>query len=410
MTDGQSSNRRDFLKGKSVLDAVRQGDIAKLAVPDFAEQRLGQARQESYLEQYSKAAMACQFEIYFNMQQYSQSGAAAAAGFELIDALEDQLTVYRDHSEVSRMNEAAFQNKFAVSENLFELLSRGLEIYQWTGGAFDMTAGKLSELWGFEKRAGKVPTKDAIAATLLAVGSDKMRLDLDDCSVRFTHSDLKVNLGGIGKGFALDAVASRFRELGVRDFLIHGGQSSVLAGGHSTEPSRAGHATNGQNVDVNEDAAQAADQPVDAPTQASESTGADDGWFVGLSHPTVPGKRLAEIRLTNQALGTSGTGRQGFFHQGKRYGHILDPRTGWPTSHFLSTTVLSKSAATSDALATAFFVMTLDQVHQFCDAHRDISAIVVSPAPKGRGNALEISTFNLPDRDWRRTDSTTVAM
>ena len=115
---------------------------------------------------------------------------------------------------------------------------------------------------------------------------------------------------------------------GIRDFAIHGGQSSVLCGG-------------------------------DYLTNDGDS-GA--GWPIGLSHPVLPEVRLAHFNLRGRALGTSGSGRQGFFHQGKRYGHIIDPRTGWPTDHFLSTTVISPSAALSDALATAFFVMDIEEL------------------------------------------------
>jgi thiamine biosynthesis lipoprotein len=99
-------------------------------------------------------------------------------------------------------------------------------------------------------------------------------------------------------------------------------------------------------------------------------------------------------------LGTSGTGRQGFFHQGKRYGHIIDPRTGWPTNHVLSSTVISPSAALSDALATAFFVMELSEVETYCNAHPEISALLVVPS-KAKGK-IDLEWFNLSDDQWRR--------
>ena len=114
----------------------------------------------------------------------------------------------------------------------------------------------------------------------------------------------------------------------------------------------------------------------------------------------MPNCRLAEFKLLNQALGTSGTGRQGFFHQGKRYGHIIDPRTGWPTDHVLSSTVISPSAALSDALATAFFVMKLNEVEDYCKAHPDVAALLVVPS-KAKGQ-IQLEWFNLNDDQWRR--------
>jgi thiamine biosynthesis lipoprotein len=110
---------------------------------------------------------------------------------------------------------------------------------------------------------------------------------------------------------------------------------------------------------------------------------------------------LAEVYLRNQALGTSGTARQGFYHQGKRYGHIIDPRTGWPSDRYLSTTAISPSAAVSDALATAFFVMPLESVKTYCDNHPEVSAIIVSENPAAKG-PVAIETFNLIEDSWKR--------
>ena len=121
------------------------------------------------------------------------------------------------------------------------------------------------------------------------------------------------------------------------------------------------------------------------------------GWTIGVSHPTLPDIRLARIHLGDRALGTSGTARQGFFHDGKRYGHIIDPRTGWPTAHTLSSIVIAKSAAQADALATAFFVMSVEDVERYCQQHSETGAVLVLPSE----NAAKpfIRTFNLADED-----------
>ena len=371
MSSDPNSSRRDFLRGNAIVGSGKN------------ESQSDGSKQTGYLDQYTKSAMACQFEIMLNRRQYQQGPQAVADGFELLDLLEDQLTVYRDHSEISQLNRSAQTKKTPVETRLFRLLTQSAELYESTGNAFDITSGPLTKLWGFDSRSGAVPDADLIEQTLTRVGSDKLALDLDSETVSFSHPQLQINLGGIGKGYAIDRMAQLFNEREINDFIVHGGQSSVLARGDQDD------FTGGKTT-----------QSSDSSNDSSEGPSEDIGWTVGLSHPTVPEFRLAEFKLRNQALGTSGTGRQGFFHQGKRYGHIIDPRTGWPTNHVLSSTVISPSAALSDALATAFFVMELSQVETYCNAHPKISALLVVPG-KAKGQ-IELEWFNLSDDQWRR--------
>lgn len=349
------SSRRDFLTAgmtSSKTDRPDSDDSAKLK---------GQ-REQGYLETYSKNAMACEFQLLFNMQQYPNAADAALQVFELIDDYESQLTVYQDDSEVSRLNATAFESAVTVQENLFDLLTLADSIYQQTSGAFDITSTPLSKAWGFHNRNPQVPTNDDISEALQSVGGQFVKLLPEHC-VRILRPGIKLNLGGIGKGYALDCARELLVSCGIEDCVLHGGQSSVVARGHDTDSSRLGKA----------------------------------GWSIGISHPLVPQQRLAKFQLVDLALGTSGTGRQGFFHNGRRYGHVIDPRTGWPTDHFLSTTVLCDSAAKADALATAFFVMSLDEVQEFCDQHREIRAVIVAT---GNGPKPIIEAFNMESIEW----------
>ena len=145
-----------------------------------------------------------------------------------------------------------------------------------------MTSGQLSQIWGFDSRKGAVPSEDKIAAALELVNSDFLVIDEAQQKLSITRPEVKINLGGIGKGYTLDRVAELFEQQSINDFVIHGGQSSVLARGGSGEP--------------------VTDEDLDQRC-----------WHVGLSHPTAAGVRLAQVKLRNQALGTSGTARQGFF-------------------------------------------------------------------------------------------------
>jgi thiamine biosynthesis lipoprotein len=212
-----------------------------------------------------------------------------------------------------------------------------------------------------------MPDEAEIAAALDCVGFERLTLDDASRTIRFGSPGMEINLGGIGKGHALDRMAELLLLDGVGDFLLHGGHSSVLARG-----SRSGAAEN------------------------------EPGWLVGLAHPLKPERRLAEFRLHNQALGTSGSGTQFFHYQGKRYGHILDPRSGRPAEGVLSSTVIAPTAAEADALSTAFYVGGIELARTFCLSHPLISAAIVTLS-SGAGE-LQTTTFNLEDDRWRRLE------
>jgi FAD:protein FMN transferase len=165
-------------------------------------------------------------------------------------------------------------------------------------------------------------------------------------------------------------------EGGVGDFLLHGGNSSVLARGARR---------------VADDAAGSEETEIVPPRSIPQAR----GWEVGIRDPLLPSRRLAEIRLCDRALGTSGAQFQSFRHQGKRYGHILDPRTGWPAEGLHSATAVAPTAAMADAISTALYVMGPDAALAYCQARPGIAAVLACPAPGGSG--LEIRSTGLED-------------
>ncbi|HEX7379164.1 MAG TPA: FAD:protein FMN transferase [Pirellulales bacterium] len=356
------STRRQFLKGQSAAQAL--GD---LIVPDS---ETGEAASggnppaaETYLLQLGRQAMACQFEVFFNAGQYTDAAERAIEALDLIDGLEDQMTVYRDTSEISRVNRFAADRPVEIEPRLFGLLSRAADLYRETAGAFDITSGPLSKVWGFFRRSGAVPNETDLAAALDRTGGDCLELDAAASTVRFLKPDMEINLGAIGKGYALDRVAERMTEAGIGDFLWHGGQSSVLARG----------------------------------TCGAAGKG---GWMVDLRHPLRPERPVIEIRLRDRALGTSGAGTQFFRHGGRRFGHILDPRSGWPAEGVFSATVITASAAAADALATALYVLGREDALEWCRGHPDVGLLMFVPS---RERSVELVAANLAAEDWRLT-------
>jgi FAD:protein FMN transferase len=388
MTKRPISTRRDFLRGKSAADALAgamdddappslklpgsSGNPATAASPGDSsptDQLAGQAAQP-YLVHLARDAMACRFQVFFNAGQYDQATEAAIAAFDLIGSLEDQMTVYRATSQIADVNRRAAREPVELEPRLFELLSRAVALSGETGGAFDVTSGPLSRVWGFKRRAGAVPAAHELAAALAHVGSARLELDPARRTVRFLADRVELNFGAIGKGYALDRAAEILDAGGVRDFLWHGGQSSVLARGSRSTGSGA---------------------------MVGDKIG---GWSVGLNNPLGGAGRLAEVFLRDRALATSGSSQQFFRHRGKRYGHILDPRTGWPAEGVFSATVLAPTAAEADALSTAFYVMGVEAALEYCQSHADVAALLLVPSRDG--SAVELATAGLRDEDWRR--------
>jgi thiamine biosynthesis lipoprotein len=301
--------------------------------------------------------MACSFEILLPEPHGEIEAGAAVEALNLIDRLEDQMTIYRETSELSLINRRAGLETVKVESRLFELLQLAQRIWSETEGAFDISAGALSRLWGFHQREGRWVDAAEVRSALRRVGMQHVRLDKD--VVVFEVDGLELNLGSIGKGYAVDRAAETLVESGVGSALLSGGQSSLRAIG--ALPGRL-------------------------------------GWNVGLGHPLHPDRHAAKLTLRDRGMSTSGIGEQHFERGGRRYGHILDPRTGRPAeSGMLSVTVVAPTAAVADALATAFFILGLDWSVEYCRQHTDIGAVLIAEGTNG--NRMETVQVGMDDGD-----------
>ncbi|HEX5104794.1 MAG TPA: FAD:protein FMN transferase [Pirellulaceae bacterium] len=388
MAEPTKTSRRAFLTGKSATEALAD---AVLGPPPQLPPPQGLRPAERQLLSVSREAMACLFEVVFDAARYRGLTDAAIEALELVSRLEDQLTIYRETSEVARLNRRAADEAVAVEKGLFRLLQRAVALHDQTGGAFDITAGPLAKTWGFYRRQGQMPAAGEIAAALAPVGSRHLQLDEPAHSVRFLRPGMELNLGAIGKGYALDRAADALVAAGISDFLLHGGNSSVIARGNRI-------------LDFGLpilDSKNKGDQPLPVADQSkiqNPQSKIHRAWSVALRHPLRPDVRLAEFDLCDQALGTSGSGTQFFHHQGKRFGHILDPRTGWPADKVLSVTVIAPTAEQADALSTALYVMGLEEASEFCTSYAEISALLTTQSGVGQ---IDLHPLNLPADRWR---------
>ncbi|QDU41380.1 Thiamine biosynthesis lipoprotein ApbE precursor [Maioricimonas rarisocia] len=347
-------NRRDFLTGRAVRRKVEQaGDALADAIVDAGEHRPVPVGHDTIRLQ--TRAMACEWSVVMN-PGVPREVMAASDALSLVHGLEAQMTVYRDDSELSRLNRTAHESPQSVEPGLLSLLLACDELAEMTGGAFDATSGPLIALWRRCREEGRIPTQDEIDDTREITGMQRVRLDADAGTASYEREGVELNLGAVGKGYAIDRAVEHLRGEEMADFLVHGGYSSLYAAGDHY----------GQG-----------------------------GWPVGIRNPLFTERRYATLLLADEGMSTSGSNIQYFRYEGKRYGHILDPRTGWPAEGLLSVTVVAPTATEADALSTAFYVMGLEKALEYCDNHRSVGAILI-PAPQ-RGRALEPVVRNIAE-------------
>ncbi|MCA9037279.1 MAG: FAD:protein FMN transferase [Planctomycetaceae bacterium] len=291
-------------------------------------------------------AMACEFGVILNPGSPEHLTAAGDL-LNLVHDIELWLSAYQDNSELSVLNRQASEKPMHVRRSLFELLVMSKEIHSRTNGAFDITAGPLIKLWRAARAQKKIPTTDDVRLAMQSVGSQHLSLHEESCSVQFEVAGMALDPGAIGKGYALDEVAKWLNqtEEAPANYLLHGGHSSLIGRGHH----------NGL-----------------------------DGWPVGIGNPLFTEKRLATVLLRDEAMSTSGSNIQFYRYEGQRYGHILDPRTGWPVEGMLSVTVVAGSAALADAVSTAFFVLGVEKAVQCCENLNGVGVILMPFPVKGR--------------------------
>lgn len=275
--------------------------------------------------------------------------AAAHESLDEVERLEARLSHYRADSEVCDLNRRAAFEPVRMEPSLFELLRRAVFLSEVTGGAFDCTAGPLVTCWGFFRGRGQKPEPGDLDAARARVGSRLLEFDDRDRTVRFTREGVEVHLGAIGKGYAVDRAVEVLRALGVEAALVHGGTSTIYALG--------------------------------APP-------GEVGWEIGIVDPRDRGRRLASVRMRDRALSTSGDYEQFFEMDGRRFPHVLDPRTGDPASGTWSAAVLADSATDTDALSTAAFVLGTAGTQRLCEQYGELGALII-PDP-GPGKAPEV--------------------
>ncbi len=302
----------------------------------------------AFLEVHHRA-MATEFSLLLYGDNKARLHWAAELALEEIDRLEHQMSVFNITSEISGINARATQEEVIVEPGLFRVLQFSKQLHEETGGAFDITIHPLVRAWQFFRKTGTVPDADTLADALSRTGMHHVHLNPERRTIQFDLPGIEINLGGIGKGYAVDAITGILRCNGITSAFINAGGSTFYALGAPPE---------------------------------------QEGWQVGIRDPLNPDRHLEVLHLMDRSLSTSGNYEKFFAVEGKVYCHILNPHTGYPVCGMLSASVLAPTALETDALSTALFVMSVEEAGKYCDSHRGISAILCIDDSESVGHFL----------------------
>ncbi len=266
----------------------------------------------------SRNAMGTVFTIYLYAQDQEQAEPSLDAAFEEIERLEETLSTYRATSEISRINRLAAKSAVTTDPEVFALLEKSLQYGRQSHGAFDVTVGPLMRAWGFFRGQGRYPTSEELRDSRENVGWEKVHLDPATRTVYFAAPGLELDLGAVGKGYAVDRVVKVLREAGLESALIDAGSSTLHA--MSAPPGK-------------------------------------NGWTVRVPMPGERSQTVSSVSLRNESLSTSGNYEKFFQLEGRKYCHVMDPRTGEPVQGVMQTTLIASDSTTTDALSNAMFVM-----------------------------------------------------
>jgi len=303
-----------------------------------SEEQQGRAR----LRERNVEVMGTELEVKVIGHDDVQLEQALDAAIAEIRRVEDVMTDWRP-SPVTKLNDRAGEGPIEVERELAVLLQRSLEIARLTGGAFDITYAGAGKLWDFKSQ--RIPSAGVIEAALKNVGFERVVVDLEANTVRLPKG-MRLGLGGIAKGYGVDRAMAVLLEHGIQHALVSaGGDLKVL--GHKF----------------------------------------DKLWEIAIRHPRDRERVLALLPVSNTCVVTSGDYERFFVHEGRRYHHILDPRTGSPAQGCMSATVIAQDAAFADALATAICVLGPEQGLELVEGLPATEALVVGLDGKTRASS-----------------------
>ena len=291
--------------------------------------------QKSYSE--SSILMGSSFEITVVALDEDFAKESLAIAKKEIIRIENLISSWDQKSETSRINKNAGIGAVEVSKELFDLIFRAQQISKLSSGAFDLTFAAIDKLWNFDGRESEMPNPDALKASVFNIGYQLIELDEESLTVFLPKKGMKIGFGAIGKGYAADSAKQLLVERGVLGGIINA------------------------SGDMN--------------TWGTKPDGSS--WTIGIVNPMNNKKVFSWFSLEHNAVVTSGDYEKFTQINGRRYSHIIDPRTGIPSQGIVSCTIFAGKAELADAIATAIFVMGVESGLFLIDQLPDIEAILI---------------------------------
>jgi thiamine biosynthesis lipoprotein len=317
-------------------------------------------RPDAALQRYEfqQPHMGTMFSITLYAPDEMKAREASDAAFTKVSDLDRTMSDYDPESELMQLCRKPFGQPVRVSAELFDVLQKSQRVADLSGGAFDVTVGPVVRLWRRARRTGEMPDAEMLARARAAVGWKKLKLNARDQTVTLTVTNMQLDLGGVAKGYAADAALAVSKSHGISRALV--AASGDIAVG-------------------------------DAPPGQS-------GWRVSVgalgSDPASKAPVAHTLLLENAAVSTSGDAEQFVVIEGKRYSHIVDPRTGIGLTERLQVTIVSRRATETDAFATAVSVLGAETGLRVVDSQSGLAALLLVK----QGDGLK----TLTSREWSK--------
>jgi len=260
--------------------------------------------------------------------------------FARFDRLDSMMSVWRQGSDILRLNDAAGEHPVHVSPEVLESLEMAQKVSDWTEGKFDVTFGALADLWRFDDqdKDNRIPDPAEVHRRLPLINYHALILDHTASTAFLQHKGMRAHLGGIGKGYAVEQAVKIFRDGGLRDFMIQAGGDLYVGGTKGGQP-----------------------------------------WKLGINDPRGPGgSSFAMVELSNATFSTSGDYERFFMKDGVRYHHIIDPGTGEPARLCRSVTLVSPSPVIADAVSKGVFILGPEKGMALIERLPDLEGVIVS--------------------------------
>lgn len=262
---------------------------------------------------------------------------AIDATFSEIERLEALMSGFKEGSDVDRINKSAGIRPVKVDKDVLKVILKAIEISEMTNGAFDITIGPLSNLWGFGVKENYIPTDNEIKKLLSLVAYKQLKIDDSKSEVFLRKKGMMIDLGGIAKGYAADKAVEVLKSKGIKAGIVAvAGDIRVFGRRHDGKP-----------------------------------------WHIGIKHPREKDRVFATIDLEDSSISTSGDYERSFIKDEIRYHHILDPQNGYPAKGCQSVTIISREGVMVDALATSVFVLGPEKGMELIEAKEGIEGIIV---------------------------------